>query len=188
MFKRLFTPKQDDTTAWLLYAAAVEQARRHEFYDQLDVPDTLDGRFELISLHVYLLLRRLRREHERTDKLAQRVFDAMFADMDRSLREMGAGDVGVGPKVKKMAKAFYGRISAYDAGVDGEAGMLEDALRRNLYGTVPEPDPDSVGAMAEYLRSNDAALARQGTDALMAGRIAFGPPRVPPAPRPAQAG
>jgi len=179
MFTSLFARKRDDATAWSLYGAAVTQARRREFYSTLGVPDTLDGRFELVALHVFLILHRLKRDRAETEELAQQVFDAMFADMDRSLREMGAGDVGVGPKVKRMAQAFYGRISAYDAALAGEPGALEDALRRNLYGTVAQPAEACLRAMRDYVSREAAHLARQDVAELGRGKVAFGTPPQP---------
>jgi cytochrome b pre-mRNA-processing protein 3 len=95
-----------------LYGAAVAQARNPAFYVECRVPDTLDGRFDLIVLHLCLLIRRLRREGETGATLAQALFDTTFDDMDRSLREMGVGDLGVGRRVKAMASAFYGRATA----------------------------------------------------------------------------
>jgi cytochrome b pre-mRNA-processing protein 3 len=98
--------------AYAAYASIVEQARAPDFFVRLDVPDTLDGRYEMIALHMFLVLNRLKAEHEATAEFSQALFDAMFADLDRGLREMGATDMGVGKRVKEMAKGFYGRIAA----------------------------------------------------------------------------
>ena len=146
---------------------------RPAFYTGGGVPDTLDGRFELIALHAFVVLRRLQAEPERTGELAQSLFDEMFDDMDRCLREMGAGDLGVGRRVKFMASSFLGRIKAYGQGLDGDDAALEEALLRNLYGTVPAP-PDGAAAMARYARDQAAALEAQPLDALMQGRLRFG--------------
>ncbi len=181
MFSSLFARKRDETAAWALYGAAVAQARRPEFYSTLGVPDTLDGRFELVALHVFLILHRLKRDRAETEDLAQQVFDAMFADMDRSLREMGAGDVGVGPKVKRMAQAFYGRVSAYDAALAAEPGKLADALRRNLYGTVAQPAEARLSAMQAYVVGEAARLAAQDLTEIAGGKIRFGAPPRPEA-------
>src|SRR5687767_4178845 len=113
-----------------LYAAAVAQARRPEFYASLGVPDTIDGRFELVALHTFLVLRRLKGQGQAAEA-GQALVDLFIQDMDASLRELGAGDLGVGRKVKAMAQAFYGRIAAYDSGLAGSAATLEAALRRN---------------------------------------------------------
>lgn len=175
MFRR---DRRIGEAAWRLYAAAVAQGRRPEFFLSCGVPDSLDGRFETLSLHVFLLLRRLKREgRPEAERLAQALFDAMFANMDESLREMGVGDLSVGPKVKRMAQALYGRMAAYEAGLTADEGALAAALRRNLYGTA-EPDAAAVAAVAAYLRREDRNLAGLGAVDLMAGRVAFGPPPV----------
>lgn len=163
-----------------LYARAVGQARQPGFYTDLEVPDTLDGRFELVSLHVYLILRRLRADHRRTARLGQALFDEMFEDMDGSVRELGAGDPGVGPRVKKMARNFYGRIKAYDAGLDGSRADLRAALRRNLYGNLETVEDATLDAVAGYMARTDAALAEVALDSLMQGRLAF--PEIAPQP------
>lgn len=154
-----------------LYAAVVEQARRPEFYAALGVPDSVDGRFEMIALHMFLVLNRLKGEPGQA-AFAQALFDTMFADMDRSLREMGVSDISVGRHVKNMAKGFYGRVGAYESGLaDAGPAALNDALRRNVYGTLAEaPDPSPL---AGYLRASVAALAAQSAAEVAAGRPRF---------------
>jgi cytochrome b pre-mRNA-processing protein 3 len=157
------------------YDAIVAQARRPEFFASCGVPDTLDGRFELICLHAFLYLHRLKHESPPAAELGQAFFDAMFADFDRSLRELGTGDLSVGREVKKMAQSFYGRIQAYEQGLqDGEASLAA-ALSRNVFGTAP-PASAAVAIMADYLRREAARLRGQSRDALLAGRISFGAP------------
>ena len=159
----------------MLYAALVAQARRPEFYRACGVPDTLDGRFELIALHAFLILRRLKQEHDRTAGLAQNLFDTFFLDMDRSLRELGVGDLGVGRRVRAMAEGLYGRIAAYEAGLADGAEELAAALERNLFGTIAA-SPRSVQAMVGYLRREAEELERQQTGTLLRGQVRFGPP------------
>ena len=173
ILKRLFGQNEWEAPARMLYDTVVMQARRPDFYRDLGVPDTVDGRFELVALHGYLLLRRLRPLDDGAG-LAQGLFDVIFADMDASLREMGAGDLGVGRRVKTMAKGFYGRMAAYDAGLAGEV-PLADALRRNLYGTV-EPTEAALTAMAQYLRDAAQSLEKQPESALLAGQATFPDP------------
>jgi cytochrome b pre-mRNA-processing protein 3 len=156
-----------------LYSRAVEQARNPIFYARFGVPDSLDGRFDMVTLHVYLILRRLRDEGKRAERLAQRLFDLMFDDMDMSLRELGVGDLGVGRRVKAMAKALYGRIGAYDAGLDGDDATLAAALARNLYGTA-SASPSELAALCRYVRREAHRLKSHTFEALSAGRIAFG--------------
>ena len=173
----LFGDSRLTTTAADLYGAAVAQARRIPFYRDLGVPDTVDGRFEMIVLHTILILGRLRQEGDGGVALSQALFDVLLDDMDRSLRELGVGDLGVGRRVKAMGKAFYGRADAYEAalGADGAAGdnALANALRRNLYGTV-ETDDHQIAVIIAYIRREIARLAGQTGRDLLAGKVAFG--------------
>ena len=172
MLAKLFRRRDEGSAAGAdsLYRTVVEAARRPELFADLGVPDTLDGRYEMVALHTYLVLRRLKREHAATAVLAQALFDRMFMDFDNGLREAGVGDLGVGRRVKQMATGFYGRIAAYDAGLDGDG--LEEALRRNAYGTVA-PTDQALTRLAGYLRRADEALGGQTTAALAAGRVSF---------------
>jgi len=161
------------------YDSVVTQARQRAFFARCGIPDTLDGRFELICLHAFLFLHRLKTESPPADALGQLFFDAMFADFDRSLREMGTGDLSVGREVKKMAQGFYGRIHAYQEGLERGDAALGPALARNLFGTAP-PLPGAIDAMALYLRREAARLRGAKPDELLAGRISFGPPPQEP--------
>lgn len=170
--------------AHALYTAAVAQSRAPAFYAVQGVPDTLDGRFDMIALHVYLVLRRLKRpggEPEEAARAAARVaqalFDLFFADMDQSLREIGVGDMGIGKRIKAMAKGFYGRIDAYDAGLTEGDAALGSALRRNLYGTQKEePAAEQLTAVVTYLRTADTLLAGQDLNDFLNGACSFPPP------------
>ena len=165
-----------------LYTAAVRQAREPALYTGGGVADTLDGRFDLIVLHVVPLMRRLRQCDEAGRRLAQALFDVMFDDMDQSLREMGVGDLRVGKRVKQMARAFYGRALAYDRAFaeppgEGRRRAIAEALERNVYNDDPPP-ADRVAAMAAYVETLLDALDGQGPAALLAGEV--GLPPVPP--------
>ena len=162
-----------------LYEAIVVRARDPSFYTAHGVPDTTDGRFDMIALHAFFVLRRLKHEHA---GLAQTLFDHMFADMDRSLREMGVGDLSVGRRVKEMAAAFYGRVAAYDAALDrprenGDVALL-DAIARNIYRQIP-PAAQNPAAMAGYVRRAVAALEDVSDAALARGEVDFGEPIGP---------
>jgi len=161
--------------AALAYSRVVEQSRRPGFFTDCGVPDTVDGRFELICLHAFLYLHRLKHEPQWAAPLGQRFFDTMFADFDRSLREMGTGDLSVGREIKRMAEAFYGRIAAYERGLAGDDSVLQPALQRNLFGTAPATQPQ-LQAMARHVRSEAARLCGQAASELLAGQIAFGEP------------
>src|SRR5439155_3112539 len=156
--------------AELAYGRIVEHARQPGFFIEGGVPDTVDGRFELICLHAFLYLHRLKREQPHAAPLGQRLFDTMFADFDRSLREMGTGDLSVGREIKRMAEAFYGRVAAYESGLAGDDSVLKPALARNLFGTVPA-NHALLGAMAGYVRREAARLNEEGAEELLAGRL-----------------
>jgi cytochrome b pre-mRNA-processing protein 3 len=156
------------------YQRIVARARDPAFFLEWGVPDTFDGRFELLSLHAFLVLNRLKAEHGLTGAFSQDLFDTMFADLDRAMREMGATDVGVGRYVKTMARGFYGRIVAYERGVaEGEAA-LSDALRRNLFGTAT-PSAQVTETASGYVRRQIAALAAAPVANLLEGEVPFAP-------------
>lgn len=161
--------------AELAYGTVVAQSRRPEFFTRFGVPDTLDGRFELVCLHAFLYLRRLKDEGAPAAALAQRFFDTMFADFDRSLREIGTGDLSVGRQIRRMAEAFYGRVRAYEDGLAGDNAALCAALARNLYGTATAMH-EQLAPVAAYLRREAASLAAQDAGALLAGRLVLGAP------------
>jgi cytochrome b pre-mRNA-processing protein 3 len=172
--KTLFKKDRRFDSAEAIYRKIVEQARKPIFYADLDVPDTVDGRFELVALHAFLVLRRLKPDAGEKGDIGQALFDVMFEDMDLSLREMGAGDMGVGKRVKAMVQAFYGRVASYEAGLSAEDGLLEDALARNLYGTTT-PASASVSTLAAYVRNQDACLAETDMAAMHSGEFQFDP-------------
>lgn len=162
----------DDEVVPRLYDIAVRQARRPAFYTDWGVADTIDGRFDMIVLHVFLLVRRLQREGDEGRALAQALFDTTFDDMDRSLREMGVGDLGVGRRVKEMARAFYGRAEAYGEALDAADGEgLGHALRRNLLAGAGADT--QVRGLAEYVLRADRELAARHVTSLMTGDADF---------------
>jgi cytochrome b pre-mRNA-processing protein 3 len=172
-----FLRRRHERTGFVLYGAAVAAARLPVLYQALGVPDTLDGRFDCVGVHVALLIRRLRalpaQEAGRRagPALAQAVFDAMFSDMDTTLREFGL-DLGVGKRVRAMWEAFHGGALAYDGPLEaGDVGALAEALERNVWrGAAPE---GAAAALAEWVMAQDAALQRADPASLLAGRAAF---------------
>lgn len=174
MLERIFGNTATQRCADRLYGKAVEQARQTAFYTSMGVPDTVDGRFEMIALHVFLLLRRLKQDDDGANETAQALFDTMFTDMDRGLREMGAGDLGVGRRVKVMAKAFYGRISAYEKGVSSDDGALAEAVFRNIY-RGEESERQNALQMTSYMKRQSEHLAAQTLEDLLEGEVKFAP-------------
>jgi cytochrome b pre-mRNA-processing protein 3 len=162
-----------ERTGFELYCAAVAAARAPAFYETLGVPDTLDGRFDMVGLHTFLLIRRLGRIPGKGPVLSQAVFDAMFHDMDVNLREMGVGDLSVGKKVRAMWEAFHGRAAAYEAALKADDGAaLEAAVARNVWRAALPPE-GSAAALAAHARIMDEHLAAQNDADLAAGRAAF---------------
>lgn len=149
-----------------LYDEIVRATRRPDPYTRWGVPDTLDGRYDMLVMHAFVVFRRLgalmREEAARTGApepqtepagLSQALFDHMMRDLDTNLREAGVSDMRIGAKVKARTKAFYGRVAAYEAGLaaDDEDATLRDALDRNVYTTVEAP-PEGLAALTRYLR------------------------------------
>src|SRR5437868_7409072 len=114
MLKNLFKPRPAQIAGRALYAAAVAQARTPGLYAELGAPDTPEGRFEVYSLHVYLLLERLKGQGPQAADTAQALFDTYVSSLDNSLRELGVGDTSVGKRMRKLGEAFYGRVNAYE--------------------------------------------------------------------------
>lgn len=180
---QLFRRRRSNEAAIQLHLAIVTQARQPAFYTALGVPDTLDGRFELIALHGFLVMQRLKADPAGIE-LARDLAETIFDDLDASLREMGAGDLGVGKRVKKMGEAFYGRIAAYDAGL-ADGGDLRDALRRNLYGTV-QPAAETLAVAEVYVRNCFNALKDCDFSGLLRGRLSLPAPPADGVPLPAR--
>jgi cytochrome b pre-mRNA-processing protein 3 len=169
----IFGGKKPQDEAHALYVAIVAEARQPFLFDEFGVPDSVDGRFDMISLHIFLVLRRLKADVDRTADLAQCLFDTMFADMDRSLREMGAGDLGVGRRVKEMATAFYGRLSAYEKALQSnDPTLLRDAIVRNIFRDDAEKT-EEAHKISNYVLWLAAALKKWSMDELLLGRVDF---------------
>ncbi len=177
--RRFLKDDQLEAAAAAVYGAMARQARNPAFYLSYDVPDTVDGRFEMMSLHAYLLFRRLRGQGDEITRLTQAVYDRMFREMDLALRELGAADLGVGKRIKHMAESLNGRIQVYDQGLaaaDDHAG-LKEALRRNLYGTV-EPSAAALDRMTRYLVAGIASLDAQPVERVVAADLPFPDPET----------
>ncbi len=171
----LLRRNRHERTGYELYGAAVAAARAPWFYATAGAPDTLDGRFDLVGIHAYLLVRRLSRDAAPGPALAQAVFDAMFSDMDLNLREMGVSDLSVGKRVRAMWEAFHGRAAAYAPAMDaGDAEALAAAVARNVWRLAPgAAEPAGAAPIAELMLAEDAALATQPLADLARGRVSF---------------
>ncbi len=160
-----------------LYTKCIEQSRQPRFYTDLAVPDTFNGRFELTALHVGLMVDRLVTGQDfgrEGEKLGQALFDEMFLNMDQTCRESGVGDLGVPKHLKRMMKALKGRALTYKAGMQANSTELEQALARNLYGTMKEPPPQAVLALtAHYLKEYAALLSQRSLADFTAINVSF---------------
>ena len=156
--KSLFQKSESQVPVARIYQIAVDQARTSELYEKYGVPDTVDGRFEMVTLHIFLILRRLKGAKSPEADISQALFDYMFEDMDLSLREMGAGDMGVGKRVKAVVQAFYGRVASYEEGLAATGDELVKAIERNVFGTVDAPG-DAAARLAEYVRIQNQVLS-----------------------------
>lgn len=163
--------KRYGAAAQALYMAAGKAARQKPLFTSYGVPDSFDGRFDALLLHVAVIFIRLRViDTPQAAALAQQFFDAMFTQVELSIRESGIGDLSVSRHMKRMMTACQGRTQAYQDGLAAtDTAMLEDAIRRNLYGTIEQPDTHNIKAMAAYLRQMDTYLRAQSDDAIMQG-------------------
>jgi cytochrome b pre-mRNA-processing protein 3 len=171
MIFNLFRKNTATEPVLAVYSAIVAQSRQPVFYADWLVPDTVTGRFDMISLHMALLFRRLRGETGSQKDFSQAVFDLFFQDMDRSLREMGVGDLGVPKRIQKMGNIFFGLLAALNEPMDrNDLPALEAVLSRNIF---DNSSGDHVRALAEYLMSQDRALAIKPAKNIEQGHVAF---------------
>ena len=164
-------PSNSKPKAFLpVYQAIMQQSRQAYLYGENSAPDTFDGRFDVLVLHSCLILRRLKREKTAyTRKAGQALFDLLFRDMERVLREIGIGDLSVGKKIKKMAQAFYGRATAYDKALAADDNMaLLDVLQRNFY---PDHEGQLDAQFADYVRRVEAYLTPLPLEVILSNDI-----------------
>jgi len=159
MLQNLFRTRPRKRLGEPLYELAVRQARDPAFYTRMGVADRIDARFELYTLHVLLLVMRLRDEGEPGAEVAQALFDTYVSALDHALRELGVGDISVGKKMRKLGEAMYGRMSAYEPPLrSGDAAGLGAALARNVF---ESDDAASGEALAAYALTSRSRLAAQ---------------------------
>jgi cytochrome b pre-mRNA-processing protein 3 len=172
MLRGLFHRDPHRAEAERLYAALALQARQPEFFAELGIPDTVDGRFDLLSLHAALTIDRLAREEDGV-ALSQSLFDAMFRHLDLALREMGVQDLGVGRRIKIMAEGFHGRGLALRQAMQGDDdAALTAVLIRNVFGGT-SPNPTAIARMVAYVRHVARLLADSQRPMLLAGKVQF---------------
>jgi cytochrome b pre-mRNA-processing protein 3 len=177
MILRRFRPGSPDRNIAALYGAIVAQARVPAFYTSYGVADTVEGRFDLIVLHLVLLLAGLERGAAAERSVGQELFDVFCRDLDANLREMGVGDLAVPKRMRRFGEAFYGRQAAYLAALAAtDEGELEMALARNIF-----PDSDAGRGsvrLARYARTALRQFKGQEEDALLRGDVVFPKPEA----------
>ncbi|WCL52986.1 ubiquinol-cytochrome C chaperone family protein [Gimibacter soli] len=172
MLKRWLNNRRLQISGYKLYGAVVDRARDPVYYTDHGVEDTVEGRFDMICLHLFILSCRLLAMGDRGQVLQRAAQEAMIADMDRSLREMGVGDLSVGKEVKKMGAAWFGRLAAYDMAVGSDAPLeaLTDAIRRNVYREAETPH---AAKLAAYVLAAIDALKNVSDEALSDAKLSL---------------
>ncbi len=174
-FKRFLNPQTPSRgTIEAIYGMIVAQAREPLFYQALNVPDTVNGRFDMVVLHLWLVLRRLQAAGGAAD-LAQALFDRFCSDMDANLREMGIGDLTVPKRMQKFGEAFYGRTAAYDQAIADGREAMADALARNV---LNDPDRAQAAGLCAYVETAVARMDSVDKAALEKGAWQFPAPQV----------
>jgi len=168
--QRFFTPRPQVAAGRSLFTSASNQARTPEIYSALGAPDTYEGRFEVYTLHVALVLRRLRGDQGPVVETRQALFDAFVRNLDDGLREMGVGDLSVGKKMRKLGSAVYGRLKAYDQALQESDAVAATAavIGRTMFDGVVGPE---ARAIAAYTVSASASIGEQPLENLLAGTV-----------------
>jgi len=154
-----------------IYGAIVTQARQPDFYAKLGIPDTPAGRYEVVVLHLFLILERLGTPASPAEELPRALIEAFVSDMDDSVRELGTGDVAVGRKVRRAAAGLYERSRDYRMALAGDPQQLGRVLSRHVFGR--EGVDWQSRALAAYVRTAAASLADQAEAQVLAGQIAY---------------
>lgn len=159
------------------YVLLTEAARRPAFYQHMDVPDTVLGRFEMLTIVLILYFRRTAASTRSGQEIAQEIIDVFFEDIDHSMRELGIGDMGVPKRVKKFAGMYYGRLSAYATALDaGDSVALRAALRRNIH--PDEAHAADMATLAAYMMTAEEALKAVSEETISSGEVQLAEPTV----------
>ena len=172
LLKRLFF--STSSSARELYRSIVEQSRRPEFFVEYGVPDTPTGRFEVLVLHLFIVMYCMR-EEDGLEELARSLSEETILDFDRNMREMGIGDLSVGRKVKSLAEGMYGRFGAYTDGLQNGDVALSEALRRNLFSETTTSE-EVVAAIVMYVKKETLAFKDKPASIWQDGHVDFGSP------------
>ncbi len=186
-FEKLFKKSDHAENIQQIFDAIVKQARNKIFYAELGIPDTLEGRFEMITLHMFLIveyLKNLELQHESAktkilSQVSQELMEHFFSELDGTLREMGVGDITVPKKMRKLADSFYGRLYAYSEAISKkDADMMLDALDRNIYSHLEEKPAleqmkQNLKRLTDYVMKSHNSIKRGDYDEMKLGKIPF---------------
>ncbi|MEZ5690208.1 MAG: ubiquinol-cytochrome C chaperone family protein [Rickettsiales bacterium] len=167
-FRKIFSPPKKDMAAHHAYVSLVKYSRNPYFYQLCEVEDTIDGRFDVIILHIFMVTHCIR---DKNPEFIRNLWEVFFSDMDRNLREMGTSDTGIGKRIKKMVKAFYGRMDSYEKSLDNKEKLTE-SLKRNLY-RGKEVEPQHVSSIVAYIKRNIDYINGQDVDLIAEGKLDF---------------
>jgi cytochrome b pre-mRNA-processing protein 3 len=175
MLSALFKKSLSQTAPQHIYGGVMTQARTPAFFLDYGVPDTVMGRFDVLSLHIYLLARKLREEGSETSQgLSQEVFDLYVYDVERALRELGIGDTSVPKKKKKMIRSFYGQIDDFDEALNNQnEGVIKEKVSRRYLTEIENAKPD---LLAHYMLKTDKHLETQEIKSILSGNVSWLPP------------
>jgi len=179
MFDFLFKNKRLGNSAHKIFASIINQSRVSTFYSDYDVDDSLDGRFDLLALHMAFILDKLDQHDNQKDggQLGRKLQEIMFDNLDLTLREIGVGDLGVGKKIKAMAEAFYGRMGVYKQLFNSfDLKKMAEALDRNLYREKTVND-ETLNQMLQYVYDQKKYINEQSIENIISGKIDFINPR-----------
>ena len=168
LLDRLFRPRPALAMGRALYAQVVEQARTPSLYLELGCPDTTEGRFEVYTLHLMLVLERLSGQGPEAAEVSQALFEVYLKRLDDALREMGVGDLSVGKKMRKLGEAFYGRVRNYDEAFAAlpDAGPLAAIIGRTV---LMAESGAETGPLVDYAAAAMARLQAEPLDTLLQG-------------------
>ncbi len=174
MLSALFKKSSSQQAPQQLYGGLMTHARSTSFFMAYGVPDTVMGRFDMLSLHVYLLARRLRDDgSEAAQGLSQAVFDLYVYDVERALRELGIGDTSVPKKKKKMIRSFYGQIDDFDEAINSnDTNELLEKVSKRYLSETENPKPE---VLSNYMLGTDVHLKKQEIKSILTGEVSWLP-------------
>lgn len=164
MTRRWFRKDQTQSQAETLFEALNEAARSPFLYAEAGAPDTIKGRFEILAVHIFLAMRRLRRDAPASDRLSAALQEVFFRRLDDALRELGVGDLSIGRKIRGLAEAFYGRAAAYDKALAEGPEAVASAIARNVFESA---DKGIARLLADYALKADHHLSAAHADELL---------------------